>query len=474
MTDLNKIELTPDDQRTGTAGRVLVVDDERNIRSTMQMTLRNAGYQVDLAADGNEAEACFEKSIPDAVILDVRLPGRSGLELLKAWKSEWPELAIILMSGEATLTEALQGLKEGAFDFIEKPIMTARLLTSVSHAVERSKLRESPLLGGGDVVVGDSKVLMKTLENSRKIATTKARVLITGESGTGKDLIARYIHRLSARADRPFIKLNCASIPHDLIESELFGHIKGAFTGATSARRGHFESANGGTLFLDEVGELPLPAQAKMLRALQNGEITLLGTSDTVNVDVRVIAATNRDLKQEVAKGTFREDLYYRLAVVEIQSPALRDRKEDIPQLVRHFTRQLADEYGMAPKDFDDRALTAMMNYPWPGNVRELRNVLERVMILAGATIGLADLPPEIASCVDPVPAPLRVGASAAGSESGIEPWHHFKERTERAYILQALRHFEGNISEAARQLQVERQTIHKWLKSYQIERVEY
>lgn len=474
MNDASRQEnLQTPDAPVAVAGRVLVVDDERNIRSTIQMVLQGAGYQVAVAIDGAGAEDVISKFLPDVIILDVRMPGRSGLELLKAWRHAWPEMLIVLMSGEATLSEALDGLKQGAFDFLEKPVMSARLLTSVSHAMERVGVRKRIDVGQGESVVGQSPALQKTLDDARKIASTKARVLITGESGTGKDILARYIHRLSARAQRPFVKLNCASIPHDLIESELFGHSKGAFTGATSARRGHFEAAHGGTLFLDEVGELPLPAQAKMLRALQNGEITLLGTSDVVHVDVRVIAATNRDLKAEVARGAFREDLYYRLAVVTLESPALRARKEDVPSLVRHFVGKIAEEYGMLPKTLDERATTAFQNYPWPGNIRELRNVVERLMILGGSHISLADLPPEIASCVDlsvpPVKAPL-----AEHTTDGMEPWHRFKERTERAYILKTLRHSDGNISEAARLLHVERQTIHKWLKTYQIERSEY
>lgn len=460
------------DQPSSSSGHILVVDDERNIRSTLQLVLTNAGYRVSTAGDGEEAEVILGNAEFDVILLDVRLPGRSGLQLLGQWKTQWPGTLIILMSGEATISEALDGLKQGAFDFLEKPILSARLLSSITHAMERQQTKRRIDLGNGECVVGQSPQIKKVLDDAAKVAPTKARILITGESGTGKDVLARFIHLNSARKDRPFIKINCASIPQDLVESELFGHCKGAFTGAVTARRGYFECANGGTLFLDEVGELPLAAQAKLLRTLQNGEITAVGTSDTFVVDVRVIAATNRDLKAEVQKGRFREDLYYRLAVVGIESPSLRERPSDIELLARHFNHTIATDYGIAAKELDPSVFAAFASYPWPGNIRELRNVIERCMILGGSTIVLADLPPEIAShgqssiSYHPISS-----VNSQISLNNIEPWHIFKSRSEREHILRAIEVAAGNMAEAARLLHVERQTIYKWMKSYGIER---
>ena len=462
MTDDHAVDHPPK-----TLGYILVVDDERNIRSTLHMVLTGAGYRVDVAANGQEAEDFLARSLPDVILLDVRLPGRTGLVLLGEWQKHWPQLPVILMSGEASLTEALTGLKHGAFDFLEKPILSARLLTTIAHAVRTVRPVSGLEIDGGESVIGSSPLLMKALSDAKKIAATKARVLITGESGTGKDVLARYIHQASGRAKNPFIKINCASIPADLVESELFGHAKGSFTGATSARRGHFESAHGGTLLLDEIGELPLAAQAKMLRTLQSGEVTIVGTSDPIAVDVRVIAATNRDLRAEVSRGTFREDLYYRIAVVLLESPALRERLGDISQLVLHFMATTSAEYGIASKNIAPETMTALEAYPWPGNIREVRNVVERMKILAGSTVTIADLPPEIASYGHVSNHVLRRDEN----EGAIEPWHVFKQRSERAHIERSLAAADGNISEAARLLGVERQTIHKWLKVYDIVR---
>ncbi len=449
------------------SGRILVVDDERNIRMSLKMLLTDEGFAMDVAGDGEEAEKILALTPPDLILLDVRLPGVSGLELLKRWKIQKPSLPIILMSGEATVTEALDGLKDGAYDFVEKPFVTPRLINTIHRAMERARLKEGLADADHEPIVGQSAALKRVLADLEKIAPTKTRVLITGESGTGKDLLARAIHRLSARATHRFIKINCAAIPSELIESELFGHVKGAFTGATSARRGHFEAASGGSLFLDEIGDLSASAQAKILRALQSGEITPVGSNITIRVDVRVIAATNRDLKADVEAGSFREDLFYRLAVVTVHSPPLRDRREDVPMLVEHFAAQIRRENALPPKKFDPLVVAALSAYQWPGNIRELRNVVERLMILSGPIIGLSDLP------VDIRPPGLDENHSPE-SPFQIQPWETFKLNSERAYLVAVLKSCKGNISEAARLLEVERTTIHKWLKSLQIEKRHY
>ncbi len=305
------------------SGKILVIDDEPNIRTSLKMLLVDEGFAVDLACDGEEAEKILAVTPPDLILLDIRLPKISGLDLLKSWKLQRPSMPIVLMSGEATVTEALEGLKLGAYDFAEKPFISARLINTLHRAIERSRLKEAGADLDEEPIVGQAPPLRQVLAAIEKIAPTKTRVLITGESGTGKELLARSVHRLSTRAKSRFVRINCAAIPSELIESELFGHVKGAFTGATAARRGHFENAHGGTLFLDEIGDLSLSAQAKILRALQNGEVTPVGSNITIKVDVRIIAATNRDLKAAVEAGAFREDLFYRLAVVTLESPPL-------------------------------------------------------------------------------------------------------------------------------------------------------
>ena len=465
-----------DPENTKTQGRVLVVDDEKNIRTSVQLVLGSQGFTVDLADEGVAAEKILSATPPDVILLDVRMPGRSGLELLKEWKVLWPQIPIILMSGEATITEALAGLKDGAYDFIEKPFLQPRLINAIGRAVERSQLRQSIAGSAEDRIVGESAVLKQVLKEVEKVAPLKTRVLITGESGTGKDLLARAIHRLSSRAKKRFVKINCAAIPGDLIESELFGHVKGAFTGAVTARKGLFEGANGGTLFLDEIGELSLSAQAKILRALQNGEITPVGSDITITVDVRIVAATNKDLKALVEAGAFREDLYYRLAVVTFENPPLRSRPEDISMLTQFFVEQIRIEHGLPPKELDAAVTSAMARYPWPGNVRELRNVIERFLILSGPTVHTHDLPSEISSYV-----PKAVASGGANSSDSmnektlpITTWEKFKLESERNYLIRVLKYAEGNISEAARLLGVERTTVHKWLNSMQISKQHY
>ena len=454
---------------SATSGRVLVVDDEKNIRATVKMVLNSEGFRVDVAEDGDKADEILSTTPPDVIVLDVRMPKRSGLELLKIWRMQYPNTPIILMSGEATLTEAVGGLKDGAFDFLEKPLMQARLCNTVRHAIERSKQLETKSSTAKFEIIGRSPALGKVLADIEKIAPTKSRVLITGESGTGKDLLARALHAHSGRKSKPFIKVNCAAIPSELIESELFGHKKGAFTGALTARRGYFEAANGGTLFLDEIGELSASAQAKILRAIQNGEINPVGSDVTVQVDVRIVAATNRDLKAQVELGHFREDLFYRLAVVIIESPRLKDRREDIQLLVHYFTEEIRRENGLGPKSYDAAVLSILQEYNWPGNIRELRNVVERLLILSGPVITINELPAELR-----LPATNKnshTGQSLDQPEFSLVPWESFKKESERNYLIFALRTCKGNISETARVLAVERTTIHKWMHTYQIQK---
>lgn len=473
-------QMLPEDQNPAKSGRVLVVDDESNIRSTLNMVLSSEGYNVDLAEDGASAEKILSTTPPDIILLDVRLPGQSGLELLPKWLKNHGPVPIIMMSGEATLEEAFQGLKAGAYDFLEKPLVEERVLNGIERALEKTQLL-SAKLPDGDEIVGESPPLHEMLNDIKKLAPLKTRVLVTGESGTGKDLVARALHNMSARKDKNFVKINCAAIPHSLIESELFGHIKGAFTGALKARKGLFESAHGGTLFLDEVGELSSSAQAKILRTLQNGEITPVGSNLSIQVDVRIICATNRDLKAEVEEGAFREDLYYRLAVVTIETPALRSRLEDIPLLAEHFAKSICQENGLKTKQFDAPVIQALQNYPWPGNIRELRNVIERLIILSGPIITLRDLPEEIRQgALRNSPSQISLSSSSPSTSLSAEApftpmsWEAFKAQSERQFLIDTLRHCDGNISESARLLKVERSTVHKWMKSHQIQKQDF
>ncbi|MCX6119540.1 MAG: sigma-54 dependent transcriptional regulator [Proteobacteria bacterium] len=449
------------EEKTPIVGNVLVVDDESGIRQSIAYILSDSGFQVTLAANGREANDCIAKSIPDVVLLDVRMPERSGLSILKDFLVQLPNSTIILMSGEATLAEALEGVQAGAFDFLEKPLTRPRLLNAVRRAIARVNLLRSRLDFEPEILIGNSPVVRELFDQVKRIAKTKARVLILGESGTGKDLVAKAIHRQSARNENPFLKINCAAIPLELIESQLFGHVKGAFTGAVSARKGLFESANGGTVFLDEVGELPLAAQAKLLRVIQNGEINPVGSDFTLKVDVRIVAATNRDLKQDVKTGKFREDLYYRLAVVEIANPPLRDRRDDIPQLVKYFNEQVAQEHGLLPLSISEGQFRLFCVYDWPGNVRELRNLVERLVIY-----GQEVLDRNLMSMLNYDQIPV----TGLEPDEAILSWEAFKHKSEKSYLLKVLKQTRGNMAEAARLLQVERSTVHKWVKALEID----
>jgi two-component system nitrogen regulation response regulator NtrX len=469
---------------------ILICDDEKNIRRTLAMVLEGLGHRVHEASSGEAALALVESEELDLVILDVRLPRMTGIEALQVIRSkpQFASLPVIMISGHASLAEAVHSVQLGATDFLEKPLDRDRLLVSVNNALRSERLQREVDRLRAQVeeryeMIGQSAVMNALFGQIEKVAPTKGRVLITGESGTGKELIARAIHRLSERKNNPFVMLNCAAIPAELIESELFGHERGAFTGAHMRKKGMFELADGGSLFLDEIGDMSIGAQAKVLRALQSGEISRVGGERSIAVDVRVIAATNKDLVAEVERGAFRDDLYFRLNVVPIRSPALRERIEDIPLLAKSFLNDFCTEYGGRQKHADPSVFELLKQRPWPGNVRELRNVIERMVILSGSEIKPEDVPasglhreaPPSAS--SPPPKPL--AAAETNSRSlGVpltngEPLslREFRDRAEREYIRATLHTCEWNISRAATVLGVERTNLHKKMRSLGIQR---
>jgi DNA-binding NtrC family response regulator len=463
---------------------VFIVDDEKNIRRTVRMVLEGEGYSVEEASSGEEALARIAEVGADVVLLDVQLPGMSGLETIERiakLKNLDSQPTILMISGHATLSDAVRATKAGAYDLIEKPLDRERLMVALRNALERRAM-ERDLQGLRAMaderfeMVGRSAPMAALFGQIAKVAPTRTRVLITGESGTGKELIARAIHRASALADKPFVKVNCAAIPPELIESELFGHERGAFTGATARKRGLFELADGGTIFLDEVGDMIASAQAKVLRVLQSGEFTRVGGEQALKVDVRVVAATNRDLQAAVASNAFREDLYFRLNVVPLRAPPLRERADDVPMLSRSFVELACRENGMKVKPISDEALVMLAGYPWPGNVRELRNVIERLVILSEDSIGIGDLPEEIVAEVarreregGAVPSELpRVELPA---EARALPLREFRDHMEREYIRIKLDENGWNISRTATLLGIERTNLHKKMRALGLSR---
>ncbi len=377
--------------------KILVIDDERAIRNVLKDILSNEGFQVDEAADGEEGWKKFQAANYDLVLCDIKMPKMDGLEFLQQATATKQDIPIIMISGHGTIETAVDAVKKGAFDYISKPPDLNRLLVTIRNAVDRTVLvAETKTLkrkiSRVQEIVGESDAIQKIKETIEKVAPTDARVLVTGQNGTGKELVARWLHEKSLRANGPIVEVNCAAIPAELIESELFGHEKGSFTSAIKQRIGKFEQANGGTLFLDEIGDMSLSAQAKVLRALQEGKITRVGGDKEISVDVRVIAATNKDLLKEVEDKNFRLDLYHRLGVILIHVPSLNDRKDDIPLLVEKFLQDIADDYGQAKKSIDKKAITALQQHNWTGNIRELRNVVERLIILSGKTITDSDV----------------------------------------------------------------------------------
>ncbi|MFA0963139.1 sigma-54-dependent transcriptional regulator [Roseivirga sp. BDSF3-8] len=376
---------------------ILIIDDEKSIRSTLREILEYEKFKVDEAADGEEGLAKLKKKDYDVALCDIRMPKMDGLEVLDHALKLGKETQFIMISAHGTIETAVEATKKGAYDFLEKPPDLNRLLVTVRNAMDKSELvtetkRLKRRINRAYDIVGESESIADVKETIEKVAPTEARVLITGPNGTGKELVARWLHEKSQRAGAPMVEVNCAAIPSELIESELFGHEKGAFTSAVKQRIGKFEQANGGTLFLDEIGDMSLSAQAKVLRALQENKITRVGGDKEIKVDVRVVAATNKDLRAAISDNEFREDLYHRLSVILIQVPPLRDRKDDIPLLVERFLDDLANEYGTKKKEISDDAIKQLQEYDWTGNIRELRNVIERLMIMCGDEIQADDV----------------------------------------------------------------------------------
>ncbi len=447
---------------------VLIVDDEANIRRMLASLLRAEGYEVREAASARAGLMEVREDEPDVMLMDLIMPGATGLEILPEMRRAAPQLPVIMMSGRATLSDAVRATKLGAFHFLEKPLAPEAVLLTLRSGLELRQawemtraLREQ--LGEDDPMVGDSPAMQKVRELISRVAGTDARVLITGESGTGKELAAAAIHRLSTRAQGPFIRLNCAAIPRDLVESELFGHEKGAFTGASERRRGRFELADGGTLLLDEIGDLSPDAQAKLLRALEAGEIERVGGDQPIRIDVRIVAATNRDLQADVAAGRFREDLFFRLHVIPIHIPPLRERRSDIAQLVCHYFERHRSRNAMKPPRLDEAAMRALEDHPWPGNVRELANIVERLMILhPDADVGAA----EIRSVL--------LGSPVPGQRAIVTPdasLNEILDRFERDLIQSAIDQADGSVAEAARRLQTDRANLYRRMRRLELER---
>jgi DNA-binding NtrC family response regulator len=451
---------------------VLVVDDEKNIRRTLRMVLESEGYAVEECESAEEAIAWGGEA--DVVMLDVKLPGMSGLEALGKLRPD--EVPIIMISGHATLADAVAATKSGAYDFLEKPLDRERVVLAVRNAIERRVLRrEVGQVRKGHEMIGQSQPMMALYAQIAKVAPTKGRVLITGESGTGKELIARAIHAGSSVQSGPFVKVNCAAIPPELIESELFGHEKGAFTGATARKRGLFEVADGGTIFLDEIGDMSLSAQAKVLRVLQQGELSRVGGEAVIKVDTRVLAATNKDLAEEVKAGRYREDLYFRLNVIPLRAPALRERAEDIPLLAAAFVEQCCAENGFRSKRIAPDVLERLHAYPWPGNVRELRNLIERLVILSDDVITTSDLPDPYRGehALMMTAAAGAEGGGSGGRKFGDITLREFREEMEKEFILEKLAAHGWNISRTAEALGIERTNLHKKMRAHGITRGE-
>jgi two-component system nitrogen regulation response regulator NtrX len=461
--------------------RVLVIDDDVEIRKSFKMTLEYAGYEVILAATGEEGVKLVEQEAPDLVFCDIKMPGMDGLDVLQKLHHLREVMPIVVVTGNADIQNAVEATRLGAFDFIEKPVSSERLLVSVRNAVDTRRLKTENKSYRKDAekkyqIVGDSPSLAAVRGAIQKAAPTNATVLIWGESGVGKELVARAIHRESLRRDGQFVQVNCAAIPDELIESELFGHEKGSFTGATDRQIGKFEQADKGTIFLDEIGDMSLKTQAKVLRVLQEQELERLGSNRVIKVDVRVIAATNKNLEEEIDRNAFREDLFYRLNVVPIHVPALRDRRDDIPALVRHFADIFARDNNFHRKTFTGAAMEKLKQQHWRGNIRELRNFVERLVIMTGGdSIDAKDVPEGGVIRADVATMLSGTGGGEISASAAEQSWmqaptlQEFKSGSERAYLVAKLRENGWNISKTAEVIDTPRSNLYKKLEQYRI-----
>ncbi len=450
------------------ARTILIVDDEASIIQSLEGILSDEGFEVISAPSGLEAISKIEEVMPDLVLLDIWMPDIDGIETLDRIKKVHPHLQVVMMSGHGTIETAVKATKMGAYDFIEKPLSLEKVLLSVNNALDYYKLEEEISLykekeKGKSSITGNSKAIRELKEQIKIVAPTNAWVLISGDNGTGKELVAHTIHAMSKRSHKPMVEVNCAAIPEELIESELFGHEKGAFTGATTMKKGKFDLAHEGSLFLDEIGDMSLKAQSKTLRILQEQRFERVGGSRTIHVDVRVIAATNKDLEAEIEKGTFRDDLYFRLNVIPIRVPPLRERVEDIPALCGEFQKEAALRTNLDAKVISEEAIELLKTYPWPGNVRELKNLVERLMIMTpDSVIRASDIPPPFNRAVD----------AQDDFETTLQTssFKDAKSRFEKAYIAKKLKEYNGNVSQTAEAIGIERSNLHKKIKAYGLE----
>ena len=451
---------------------ILIVDDEEGIRSALAGILEDEGYRTVSAGDGVEALALCKRELPSLVLLDIWMPRMDGLETLRCLKELYPALNVVMMSGHGTIETAVKSTKLGAYDFIEKPLSLEKVVVTVENALAMTRLKEENASLRGLVLqshdmIGASASVLRLKEQIRMVAPTNASVLITGENGTGKELVARSVHFHSLRRDKPFIEINCAAIPEELIESELFGHERGAFTGAVSQKKGKFDLADGGTIFLDEIGDMSLKTQAKVLRILQEQKFERVGGTRTLEVDVRVVAATNKLLEEEIRNGSFREDLFYRLNVVPFKVPALRERRDDVPLLAGHFLDAFCRREGRELKLIVPEAMEAMQRYDWPGNVRELKNIVERLVIMTpGGTITMNHLPDYFGV----EPNGREAGGGRLDSVLELSSLREAREEFEKEFIIQKLEEHDWNVSRTAEAIELERSNLHRKIKSYGID----
>jgi two-component system, NtrC family, nitrogen regulation response regulator NtrX len=452
------------------AKTILIIDDEESIIQSLDGILTDEGFEVVSAKSGQAGLEKIEETMPDLVLLDIWMPGIDGIDTLVKIKEAYPQLQVVMMSGHGTIETAVKATKLGAYDFIEKPLSLEKVLLSINNALDYYRLEEEVNLlkekqKEKNRITGTSDAIKQLREQIEIVAPTNAWVLISGENGTGKELVAHTIHGLSKRSHKPMVEVNCAAIPDELIESELFGHEKGAFTGAGAMKKGKFDLAHEGTLFMDEIGDMSLKAQSKTLRILQEQKFERVGGARTIYVDVRVIAATNKDLEEEIAKGTFRDDLYFRLNVIPMAVPPLRERVDDIPELVEEFLKELSINTNLQPKEFSEEAVAVLKKYHWPGNVRELKNLVERLAIMA----------PEKVIYAHDVPSPFNI---EAGMGEGLElslmsgSYKDAKTNFEKAFITKKLREFKGNISQTAEAIGIERSNLHKKIKAYGLDNI--